>query len=195
LTVILVVIAIACLAGVARGGSMANLAQLPLVSAPLVLVAVLVQAAGAFAERLGLPNPSLFYVLGMVASATLVTVFVARNRALPGMALIALGFLLNALVVTANGAMPVDQAAMERVGMSTIRLYSNADAKHELADSSTRLRPLADVVPVPMPGALRRGSNVVSAGDIVLAAGIGVLVTNGMLDVRTRHQPKHLRHA
>lgn len=195
MTVILVVIAVACVVGVVRGGTMANLSQLELRSWPLVFVALLVQAAGAFAAPLGLPRASLLYVLGMVTSAVLITVFVARNRALPGMALIALGFVLNAVVVTANGAMPVDQAAADRVGISTIGLYRGVDAKHEIADDSTRLRPLADVIPVPLPPPLERGSNVVSIGDVVLAAGIGVLVVNGMLAVRTRREPKHVRHA
>jgi hypothetical protein len=193
LTVILVVIVAALLVGVARGGTMANLAQLQLDRWPLVFLALLVQAAGSFAGLLGAPAPSLWYVLGMVGSAALITVFVARNRALPGMTLVALGFVLNALVVVANGAMPVDQDAADRVGISTIGLYQNVDAKHELADSSTRLRPLADVIPVPLPGPLARGGNVVSIGDVVLAAGIGVLVVNGMLAVRTRREPAHVR--
>jgi hypothetical protein len=193
LTVILVVIVVACLAGVARGGTMTNLSQLDLRSWPLVFCALVVQAVGAFAATIGLPGAGVWYVLGMVGSAALVTLFVSRNRALPGMPLIALGFVLNALVVAANGAMPVDQAAADRVGISTVGLYQNVDAKHELADSSTRLRFLADVIPVPLPGPLARGSNVVSAGDVVLAAGIGVLVVNGMLAVRTRREPKHVR--
>ena len=193
MTVILVVIVVACLAGVARGGTMTNLSQLDLRSWPLVFCALVVQAVGAFAATIGLPGAGVWYVLGMVGSAALVTLFVSRNRALPGMPLIALGFVLNALVVAANGAMPVDQAAADRVGISTVGLYQNVDAKHELADSSTRLRFLADVIPVPLPGPLARGSNVVSAGDVVLAAGIGVLVVNGMLAVRTRREPKHVR--
>lgn len=193
MTVILVVILASLAIGVARGGTMTNLSQLDLDRWPLVFVALLVQALGAFAATIGLPAASTWYVLGMVASAALVTVFVARNRALPGMALIALGFVLNALVVTANGAMPVSQEAADRIGLSTVGLYRNVDAKHELADSSTRLRPLADVIPVPLPGPLARGSNVVSVGDVVLAAGIGVLVVNGMLAVRTRREPRHAR--
>ncbi|HEV2890676.1 MAG TPA: DUF5317 domain-containing protein [Frankiaceae bacterium] len=193
MTVILVVIVVALAVGVVRGGTMANLAQLDLASWPLVFVALLVQAVGAFAATIGMPAASTWYVVGMVGSAALVTVFVARNRALPGMVLVALGFVLNALVVAANGAMPVSQEAADRIGLSTVGLYRNVDAKHELADSSTRLRPLADVIPVPLPGPLRWGSNVVSAGDVVLAAGIGVLVVNGMLAVRTRTAPRHVR--
>lgn len=190
MTVILMVIAVAIVVGLARGGTLHNLAQLHLGSRHLVFVALAVQAVGAFA------GVSALYVLGMVASALLVTVFVARNRALPGMPLIALGFLLNALVVVANGAMPVEQRAADRAGISTVGLYRNTDAKHELADDDTLLRPLADVIAVPLPKPLRRGSNVVSVGDIVLAAGIGVLVVNAMLRVRAApRRPAHVRGA
>jgi hypothetical protein len=193
LTVILVVIVIACLAGAARHGSMHNLAQLQLASWPLVFVAVAAQAGGAFAGTLGVAHAGTWYVLGMVASAALVVVFVVRNAALPGMPLIALGFLLNALVVTANGAMPVAQEAADRVGISTVGLYRHSDAKHELIDDGTVLAPLADVIPVPLPGPLSHGSNVVSVGDIVLAAGIGVLVVNAMTGTHLRRSPAHLR--
>ena len=195
MSVILLVILASLVVGVARGGTMTHLSELPFRSARLLLAAVVVQVLGASADRLGLPEPSLLYVLGMVGSAALVTVFVARNWTLPGMALVVLGFVLNAVVVTANGAMPVDQKAAERVGIDTIRLYQNVDAKHELADSATRLRFLADVIPVPLPWPLERGSNVVSIGDVVLAAGIGVLLVNGMLGVRERGEPKHVRTA
>ncbi|HEU0129537.1 MAG TPA: DUF5317 domain-containing protein [Mycobacteriales bacterium] len=193
MTVILLVIVVACLVGVARGGTMHNLSQLHLAAWPLVFVAVAAQALGAFAATIGLPFASVLYVLGMISGAVLVTVFVARNRGLPGMPLVALGFLLNALVVTANGAMPVAQEAADRVGISTVGLYRHADAKHELVDGDTLLPALADVIPVPLPGPLSRGSNVVSAGDVVLAAGIGVLVVNAMLRVRRPHAPAHAR--
>jgi len=187
-TVILVVIVVACLVGLLRGGSMYNLSQLHLASWPLVFVALALQAVGSFSGSKPL------YVTGMVTSALLVTIFVVRNRLLPGMALVALGFLLNALVVAANGAMPVEQEAADRAGISTVGLYRNVDAKHELADGDTLLRPLADVIAVPLPGPLRRGSNVVSVGDVVLAAGIGVLVVNAMLRVRPAPPaPTHLR--
>jgi hypothetical protein len=195
LTVILLVIIAACLLGAARGGSMHNLAQLELVAWPIVFVAVAAQAAGAFAGSLGLAHAGTLYVAGMVVSAALVTVFVVRNRELPGMSLIALGFVLNAFVVTVNGAMPVAQEAADRVGISTVGLYRHADAKHELIDDDTVLPGLADVIPVPLPGPLERGSNVVSVGDVVLAAGIGVLVAGAMRSVRRRHSPAHLRTA
>jgi hypothetical protein len=192
-TVILVVILTACLVGALRHGSLHNLGRLPLAAWPLVFVAVVAQAGGAFAGALGVAHAGTLYVAGMVTSAVLVVVFVVRNAALPGMPLVAVGFLLNAVVVTANGAMPVSQDAADRVGISTVGLYRHADAKHELVDSATLLSPLADVIPVPLPGPVSFGSNVVSVGDIVLAAGIGILVVNGMVGVRDRRVPAHLR--
>jgi len=182
------VIVVSCVVGTLRGGTMNNLSRLHLAGWPLVFVALAVQASGSFSGVRAL------YVTGMVVSSLLVTVFVVRNRLLPGMALVALGFLLNALVVAANGAMPVTQEAADRAGVSTVGLYRNTDAKHELADGDTLLLPLADVIAVPLPAPLERGSNVVSIGDVVLAAGIGVLVVNAMLRPHPAPRPPaHLR--
>jgi hypothetical protein len=114
----------------------------------------------------------------MVLSAVLIVIFVVRNRWLPGMALIATGFVLNALVVTANGGMPVSLTAAESAGLQ-ITDHMREDKKHVLLTHDSRLSFLADVIPLPMPGGV--GANVLSAGDLVLATGIGVLVCNGMV--------------
>ena len=180
MTVALLVIAGGIVGGWLRGGSLHRLARVSLPGWPLVVVALVVQALGAFAVVLGLENPHAWYVGGMLTSAVLVALFVARNRALPGMPLVALGFVLNAIVVTANGAMPVSTDAARRAGIALSAVHAGTDAKHELLDDDTWFAFLADVIPVPLPFA-PIGSNVLSAGDVVLAAGIGVLVTNGML--------------
>ena len=173
MTVVLVVVALAVLVGLVRGGSLAQLGELHLPGWPLVILGLLVQVVGAFAG-----DPTL-YVVGMLASAVCVTAFVARNRHLPGMALIAAGFLLNAIVVTANGAMPVDQRAAAKAGVSIGHVSDGVDAKHEIRDADTLLPLLSDIIAVPIPGGY--GSNVLSLGDVVLAAGIGVLVLNSTL--------------
>jgi hypothetical protein len=177
MVVVLVVVVGAMLIGRARGGSVHSLAGLTMPGWPLVFLALAAQAVGSFADTLGLPGPRAWYVAGMALSATLIVVFVARNRDLRGMALIASGFLFNAIVIASNGAMPVSDRAATRAGL--ILHVMDDDAKHELLTDSTRLPWLADVIPVPVPGGL--GSNVLSLGDVVLAAGIGVLVTNAML--------------
>ena len=177
MVVVLLVVAAAMLLGRLRGGSVQALASLTMPGWSLVFLALAVQALGAFAEPLGLPAPDVCYVVGMVLSAVLITIFVARNRDLRGMALIASGFLFNAIVITANGAMPVSERAAARAGL--VVRFTEDDAKHELLTDATRLPWLADVIPVPLPSQL--GSNVLSFGDVVLAAGIGVLVTSAML--------------
>lgn len=180
MTFIVLVLAGALLLGRLRGGSFDRLAQLPMRGAALVVVAALLGAIGAQAGRLGLPAPQAVYVGGTVASAALVAVFVAQNRRLVGVPLIAVGFALNAAVIIANGAMPVSRDTAAYAGIDIDPLLAGDDAKHELMTDRTRLRLLADIVPVPLPGPLRFGSNVISAGDVVLAAGIAQLVTAGM---------------
>lgn len=179
ITVVLLVVLVSVGIGYARGGSLTRLSQLQLPGWPLVFLALGVQALGSFAGTLGLAHPQPLYVTGLVLSALLITVFVIRNRHLRGMPLIAAGFLLNAVAVSANGAMPVSQWAADRADIDIAGLTRGSDAKHEIADRRTALRPLTDVIPAPLP--LPRGSNVISVGDVVLAAGIGVLVTNAMI--------------
>jgi hypothetical protein len=168
-TLVLVVLAVAVAVGWSRGGSLDRLGELPLRSRRLV-----VGALGA--QLLGTAVGGPFYPLGLVASAGLVVVFLARNRGIRGTGLVALGLLANALVVAANGAMPVSDAAAARAGVGVQDLVAGTDARHELAGPGTRLSWLADVVPVPMP--LR--PEVVSVGDVLVAAGLGQLVALGM---------------
>ena len=162
------VLAVALALGWLRGGSLARLGRLPVRSRALVVAAFAVQLGGTL---VGGP----FHVLGLVGSALLVVAFLARNRGVRGTGLVALGLLANALVVGANGAMPVSGEAAGRAGIGTGGLLVG-DGRHELADSSTRLRWLGDVVPVPLP--VR--AEVVSPGDVLVAAGLGQLVALGM---------------
>jgi hypothetical protein len=164
--------------GVLRGGSVRILAHLKLRSWPLVLAALGAQVVAAFGGN-AFSSPRSVYVAGMVVSAVLVTVFVVRNRWLAGMPLVALGFVLNAVVITANGGMPVSIHAADDAGVVVDEANFSKDQKHILLTDDTVLPYLADVIPLPTPGGL--GANVLSVGDLVLATGIGILVCNGML--------------
>jgi hypothetical protein len=131
--------------------------------------------AAAFAVQVTEPVVGRFvaysYPLALAVSATLMVQFTVRNVHIPGVALAGAGLVLNALVVVANGAMPVSESAAARAGIPAEALHLDADPRHERLDGATRLRPLADVVPVPIPG----HREVDSAGDIALAAGVGLL--------------------
>ncbi len=92
-----------------------------------------------------------------------------RNRGLPGMSVIALGLLLNALVVILNRGMPVAEASAIGAGLQGRLSLPTGDFAHVLATSGTWLPWLGDVVPLPGPSWARF---VPSAGDLLLYAGV-----------------------
>lgn len=166
---VLIALLAALAVGWILGGRLERLGELPLRGRRLVLAGLLAQLAGAL---VGGP----FYPVGLGVSALLVLAFLLRNRGVRGTGLVALGLLANALVVGANGAMPVSADAAGRAGVSTQDLVSGSDARHEPLDGQTRLPLLADVVPVPLPV----HPEVVSPGDVLVAAGLAELVVLGM---------------
>lgn len=139
---------------------------------PLLVAAFAVQVAEPVAGRF----VAYSYPLALAVSATLMVQFAGRNIRIPGVALACLGVLLNALVVVANGAMPVSEHAASRAGIDVEALALDVDPRHEPLDGNTRLGLLADVVPTPIPG----HREVDSAGDIALAGGVGLLVFTTM---------------
>jgi hypothetical protein len=161
--------------GYAAGGSLDRLGGLTLRRGRLVLVAVLVQLAGGL---LGGP----FYPLGLAVSAGLVAWFLAHNRGVRGTGLVGLGLLLNALVVGLNGAMPVSSEALGQARLSTQDLLAGNDPRHELVGPDTRLRLIGDLIPVLLPV----HPEVVSVGDVLIAAGLAQLVVTAMRRRPTR---------
>jgi hypothetical protein len=157
-TLVVVVLLVSLALGRALGGRVRRLARVSFRSSVLLVVAIVAQVALASAT-------------GRAAMAVLVVSqlapiwFVWANRGLPGMGLVTVGFVLNAAVILANGAMPVGRSALEAIGGR----YAPA-GRHRLLQDGDALPFLADVVPLPPLGI------VVSAGDVVLAAGVGVLV-------------------
>jgi hypothetical protein len=168
----LVLVVLLCAGLLARvcGGSLDRLAALPLRRRRLVAAALAVQALGAV---VGGP----FHAVGLAGSAVLVAAFLAVNRGVRGVGLVALGLGANALVVALNGAMPVSPDAAARAGVTLDDVAAGLDGRHLVADGTTRLPLLGDVVPVLLP--LR--PEVVSPGDVLVASGLAQLVVVGML--------------
>lgn len=179
MTIIVLVVLGAMAVGRIRGGSAKRLAMLRLPRTHLVIEAGLLAIVGQYGGRFGLPaGPT--YIACTVLSALLAGAFVYANRHVVGVPVIAIGFFLNALVIVANGAMPVSQRAADFAGVDTSAIADSSDAKHELVTSDTVLLPLADVIPLRLTGPASWAANVYSFGDIVLAAGIGLLVLGAM---------------
>ena len=158
--------------GLVLGGRLSRLADLELRSWPLLAAAVCLQLGGGL---LG----GVAYPLCLVASAVLALTFLGRNRRLRGTGLLAAGLLVNALVVALNGAMPVSVPAAARAGVPPAALL--ADPRHELATPSTRLHLLGDIIPLPLPVT----PEVVSPGDLLVAAGLGELLVMAMTGAAT----------
>ncbi len=148
--------------GLLGGGSLERLGLTRLHARWLIAAAVL-------AELLAATVGGTAYPLGLTVAAVAALAFLARNRGLPGLGLLAAGLLLNGLAVLANGGqMPVSlhAAAVARTDARALA----TDPLHEPADAGTHLRALTDWIAVPLPGV----PQVLSPGDVLVAAGLGL---------------------
>jgi hypothetical protein len=170
---LILAVAVGIIVGLARGGSFANLSRTQLHGVPLVFAGVVLQIASTIAERADLTWLPLALVLGSFA---LTFGFAALNRRLPGMTLIAIGALMNFIVIAANGGMPVSLDALDRAGLGN-PFEGGAVTKgaHHALDDDDRVTFLADVIPIKVT------ANVVSAGDIVIWAGLLLLIQQLMV--------------
>jgi hypothetical protein len=163
---VLVVLVLASCAASATGGRFGNLAG-------NTLSGVHWLAAAAIGQLLGSLFGGTAYPVGLLGSAVCIAIFLRLNLRHPGVGLLALGFFSNAVVVALNGAMPVSLRALERAGVGDAVL---TDPRHELSDGATQLSWLGDVVPVALPGI----GQAVSPGDVLIAAGAGLLLYTSM---------------
>jgi len=136
----------------------------------LVAAAVLQIATATLA-----PGSTLLRAVALVLTVLLVALFLWGNWRVTGVPLVAAGLLLNSLVVVANLGMPVSLDAAARAGLSRADLHLADDPLHEVAGPGTRLGALGDVVPVALPW----HPQVVSRGDVLVAAGVGLLLVAG----------------
>jgi len=104
---------------------------------------------------------------------------------------VAEGWLLNAVVMVANGGMPVSNAALAHIGHAGAAVAEGHLWKHVVVSPATRMPLLGDVIPVPTP--LLR--SVVSVGDLFMLAGIAVAVAVAMSATRPRAAPVRLEPA
>ena len=137
--------------GIAIGRDWHRLERLQIRWIPVLVLALVARAIAPLA-----PFPLALDLLGIA----LTTAFAAANRRLPGAPLVALGSLLNLIVIVMNGAMPVD---VELLGAAGGRLRE--DAIHEPLTDGSVLPILADIIIVPFVRA------AYSIGDVFIAIG------------------------
>ena len=166
------------LLGLVTGGRPSRLADLRL-RAPWALWGALAAQVALGAGPLDrVPRP--VGVAVVLLSYAAVGAFLLANavHSTPGLrvALLAvtLGWALNLVPIVANGGMPVSEAAMARSGFPAGVDISEGRLGKHLPDEGAAFAGLGDVIAVPALGA------VLSAGDLVLGAGLAAAVALGM---------------
>jgi hypothetical protein len=162
------------------GGRLRALTELHVRGLWYVVGAVAAQVAGGWLSSAA--DDSRFYIAGLAASAGCGLAFCLRNLHLSGVPLVTLGLSLNALVVGLNSAMPVSIFAASRADVTLTTIAAGDDPRHTIAGYGSTWRRLGDVIPVPLPVA----PEVVSPGDVLIAAGLAEFVVIAMTR-RPRH--------
>ena len=149
------------------GGRLSRLSRLRMRCVPLACLALVVQAGLTVAPLDGALEHAARYV--HLLTYALMGVFLWLNRRIPGLWLLALGGVANAVVIAANGGvMPSSSAARAAAGIADTAGFSNSDIV-----SNPRLLFLGDVFAWPQPFPL---ANVFSVGDVLLVAGAALLL-------------------
>ena len=165
--VLFVALAIAVL----RGGRLVNLGEIELRSWWLLFLALALQVGTRF-----LPEDRRWEWWGVamvLVSFGLLMILVLLNRTKPGMWIAGLGVLMNFLVISLNGGMPVLAGAAEVASGFTMTAPDlTGSFKHILLDEGSKLTFFADVIPLRLLGI----GEVISLGDILLAMGLGVFL-------------------
>jgi Family of unknown function (DUF5317) len=164
-------IVLGTLLGLAFGGSLRNLGEVHLRWWPLAVAGLILQLIPV-PSRPGQADHWVAVAL-FVASYIVLLMFVAANLRAPGFPLIAVGFLLNILVIGLNGGMPVKDSALRQAAGSGYarahaRLAERGRLKHHLATPDDVLVPVSDVVGIGGPVA-----SVYSPGDFLAYLGVG----------------------
>ena len=166
-----IVIFIALVIAVLRGGRLVNLGDIELRSWWLLFLALGLQVATRWLPE---ADWSEDVGLGMVLfSFLLLMLMVILNRSKPGMWIAGLGVLMNLTVIAVNGGMPVLAGAAEVASGFTVGSPDlSGTFKHVPLDESSRLTFFADVIPLRLAGI----GEVISLGDVFLALGLGVFL-------------------
>lgn len=169
------IIVLAILLGYLIGGRLRRLEAMDLQWWPLVLIGLGIQFVPLPEGDTG--NDLLIRTGVLAISYSLLVLFALVNVRMPGMPLVLLGLACNAVVIVANGGMPVSEEALrdsEQEDVIQFLVEEGAD-KHHLLEDRDVLTFLADVIPVPPP--IRQA---ISIGDVFVYLGLIWLVAATM---------------
>lgn len=139
---------------------------------PLIVAAASLQLVGGTIDRRYRPAT-------VVLSVVLALAWLLFQRRHAASLLLTVGAGANAMVIAANGGMPVDPHALAAVGRAHVDVAQGFLYKHISLDSGTRLSFLADWIPVPIQ------RNVISIGDVVMAVAIILWIADAVAGWRS----------
>ncbi len=175
-----IAILIGLVAGLLAGGHPRNAAGRTLRWWPVLAVGA---AAQWVPEVLGFAESAAFPAV--VASYAALSAFALANLRLVGMPVVLLGLALNIAVIVPNGGMPVRSGAITAAGIADSPEEVAAlefGSKRHVEDADDRFTILGDVIPV---APLRE---VLSFGDLILAAGVADVVFRLLRPIRPRRR-------
>lgn len=164
--------------GFIRRGKLNGLSAIPLRKYYLFVLPFVLSALVVAAGQMGDPKVWLTYIrtANVVQYLILLAAF-AVNLHIREMWLPGIGTFLNFLVVTVNsGVMPVSVKALKIAGMEYLLKPGAFDwnIRHSILDTSTHLKFLGDIIPVPGFGKFM--PEVASIGDVMLAVGVFIII-------------------
>lgn len=163
------------LAGLLMRGSLSGLEAIKFHWGWLAIAGLLLQVVlflGPVAARVGDLGVPLY-----VGSTAMVLGAIVANHGIPGLPLVALGAALNLVVMLANGGyMPASADAYAAQGRTAAEGYSNTRIVAEPV-----LAPLTDVIALPSGLPF---TNVISIGDVLIAAGTATAIAVAMRSTR-----------
>jgi len=175
------IIIISIIIGLLRNGKLSSLSQISLKRIELIVLACLVQGGlvflGSKKVKFVLDYSSYMIIFSYIA----LLMAVWYNLKLKGMKIIALGIILNFIVILANGGhMPVLLSSLCKAGLNDFALVlkEGTYVTHALVSEKTLCAFLADIIPLPPPFP---DPSVVSAGDFLMFYGVFSLIQNAML--------------
>jgi hypothetical protein len=177
MALLLLALAAGLVAGYARGGRLRRLGERPPVRSRLLLTALGAYAAGVAGSWVWEP------VLPVMTALCWFTIgfYACLNRAYHGARLVALGLAANGLVILLNGGMPVSADAQQQAGVETTAAERAEAGRVTVVDDTTRLAWLGKAIPVAFPPR----PEVVSPGDVAVAAGMAAALATAMTGRRT----------
>lgn len=185
--VLLPAVGVGLIIGFLTGGSLAGFGLARFRLLPLLVLAVVIQVL-IFTSLLGQTEFVLDYGHYIYMATILMTLVVfARNLHIPGLVVILIGALLNAIAIFSNGGyMPTNAELLDEAGrLEYVQQSEESVAAGEklthtnsvLTDDDTRFSFLGDIFALPDNVPL---SNVYSIGDIFIAVGGGATTARTM---------------